>query len=232
MSYASALTKNKEKISSIFKTLPHEKILFVIDSFALSKFDINFGLVNLLPMSSLTVIIKAYKLFASEKNRLQNHSFGICVLTPQSFVLIQDFTTNLNTLFEKLASISIQLDKPEEVASYDFNPLLKYIGKMRSAHKDTMFRVIMSYNRDDCLPIIDHLDKFTFNTFCSQSFFFDTVYICENNIETDEMAQNNYAKLALLCNSGSYKVCVQRKPFAIINGIMSLLPHPYVRVHA
>lgn len=229
MSYANILLKNKERTPIIFKHQPDEKILFVIDSYALTMFDIDFSSTNMAPMSSLTVIKKAYRLFALEKNRFQNHSFGICVLTSQSFNFILDFTSNLEIVLEKLSSISIQLDKPEEVASYDFGSLLKHITKMRIMYHDTIFRVIMTYNRDDCLPIIEHLSCLVFNTFSSQLFYFDTVYICENNIETDEMAQNNYGKLALLCNPWSYKVCAQRKPFAIINGIMSLLPHPFVR---
>ncbi|VVC34572.1 Hypothetical protein CINCED_3A000505 [Cinara cedri] len=229
MSYANALSKNKIKTPTIFKNLPNEKILFVVDSYALSRFDIDLSPTNLVPISSLTVIKKAIRLFALEKNRFQNHSFGICVITSQSFNKVLDFTSNLNTVFDKLLSISIQLDKPEEVASYDFGPLLKYVRQMRNMHKDSIFRVIMTYNRDDCLPIIEQFDKMTFNIFCSRLFFFDIVYVCENNIETDEMAQNNYGKLALLGNPWSFKVCVQRKPFAIINGIMSLLPHPFVR---
>lgn len=229
MSYASALSKNLVKTPVEFKKLPDEKILFVIDSYALSKSDIDFHPSNLDPMSSLAIIQRAYRFFALQKTRFQNNSFGICILTPHSFNLVMDFTSNIKVIIEKLSSISIQNDKPEEVAAYDFSPLLKFVGKLRNLHKDSMFRVIMTYNRDDCLPIIEPLDKKTFSIFCSPTFYFDTVYICENNIETDEMAQTIYGKLALLCNPWSYKVYVQRKPMSIVNGIASLLPHPYAR---
>lgn len=229
MSYANALLKNTMKTPMVFKKLPDEKILFVIDLYALSKFDIDFSPKNINPMSSLAIIQRACRFFAMEKNRLKKNYFGICVLTPHSFHLIMDFTTNIKTVIEKLLSISIQNDKPEEVASYDFGPFLKYIGTLRNSHKDCIFRAIMIYNRDDCLPIIDSLDTNTFNIFCCSTFYFDIVYICQNNIEHDEMAQNIYGKLALLCNDWSYKVCVQRKPMSIINGITSLLPHCQIR---
>jgi len=229
MSYANALSKKFTKTPIEFKNLPDEKILFVMDSYALSKTDIDFSPTNIDSMSSVTIIRRAYRFFALQKNRFQNNSFGICLLTPHSFNLVMDFTTNINVVIEKLSSILNQNDKPEEVVAYDFGPLLKYIGKLRNLHKDCIFRVIMTYNRDDCLPIIEPLDKKTFNIFCSPTFYFDTVYVCENNIETDEMAQTIYGKLALLCSTWSQKVCVQRKPMAIINGITSLLPHPYTR---
>lgn len=229
MSYANALSKNSTKTPIEFKKLPDEKILFVIDTYALSKFDIDFSPTNIDPMSSVAIIRRAYRFFALQKNRFQNNSFGICLLTPYSFNLVLDFTTNINIVVEKLSSVLIQNDKPEEAAAYDFGPLLKYIGKLRNLHKDCIFRVIMAYNRDDCLPIIEPLDKKTFNIFCSPTFYFDTIYVCENNIEKDDMAQTIYGKLALLCSTWSYKVCVQRKPIAIINGITSLLPHPYTR---
>lgn len=228
MSYANAVSKKVEKTTTIFKKLPDEKILFVIDSFALSKFDIDFSPTNLDSMSSLDIILRAYRIFALQKNRFQNNSFGICILTVRSFKLIVDFTSDINIIIEKLSSIVVRNDKPE-VAAYDFGPLLKYIGTLRNIHKDNVFRVIMTYNRDDCLPIIEPLDKNTFSIFCSPTFYFDTIYICENNIETDEMAQTMYGKLALLCNSWSYKICVQRKPISIINGVISLLPHPFLR---
>lgn len=229
MSYADALSKNLTKIPIEFKKLPDEKILFVIDSFALSKTDIDFSPTNIDSMSSVAILRRAFRFFALQKNRFQNNSFGICVLTPHSFNVVMDFTTNINIIVEKLSSILIHNDKSEDAAAYDFGPLLKYIGKLRNLHKDSIFRVIMSYNRDDCLPIIEPLDKKTFNIFCSPTLYFDTVYVCDNNIETDEMAQIIYGKLALLCSTWSYKICVQRKPMAIINGITSLLPHPFVR---
>lgn len=229
MSYANALSKNLIKSPVVFKKLPDEKILFVIDSYALSELDIDFHPFNLDSMSSLAIILRAYRFYALQKTRFQNNSFGICILTPHSFNLVMDFTTNIKVIIEKLSSISIQNDKPEEVASYDFGSLLKFVAKLRNMHKDSIFRVIMTYNRDDCLPIIEPLDKKTFSIFCSPTFYFDTVYICENNTETNEMAQTIYGKLALLCNPWSYKVYVQRKPISIINGIASLLPHPYTR---
>jgi len=195
----------------------------------LLKLDIDFSPTNLDPMSSVAIIQRACRFFALQKNRYQKNSFGLCILTQHSFNLLMDFTSNINIIIEKLSSLLIQNDKPEEVAAYDFGPLLKYVGKLRNLNKDSVFRVIMTYNRDDCLPIIEPLDKKTFSLFCSPSFYFDIVYICQNNIETDEMAQNIYGKLALLCNTWSYKVCVQRKPVSIINGITSLLPHPFTR---
>ncbi|XP_025412511.1 uncharacterized protein LOC112684953 [Sipha flava] len=229
MSYAKALSKNLVKPSVEFKTLPNEKILFIIDSFALTKLDIDFSPTNLESMSSLAIIQRACRFFALQKNRYQNNSFAICILTPHSYKFILDFTSNINIIVEKLSSILIQNEKPEEVAAYDFGPLLKFVAELRNMHKDSVFRVIMTYNRDDCLPIIESLDKNTYSIFCSPTFYFDTVYICENNIDNDEMAQTIYGMLALLCNTWSYKVCVQRKPIAIINGIASLLPHPHAR---
>lgn len=228
MSYASALSKNLVK-TPVFKKLPDEKVLFVIDSYTLSKYDINLGSKNFDPVSSLAIIEGAYKFLAMQKNLFRNNSLGICILTPHSFNLVMDFTSDVNTVIEKLSSISVQNNKPEEVAAYDFGPFLKFVGKLRNLHKDSIFRVIMTYNRDDCLPIIEPLDPNTFSVFCSPTFYFDTVYVCGNNIETDEMAQNIYGKLALLCNTWSYKICVQRKPMSIMNGIASLLPHPNAR---
>lgn len=228
MSYANALSKNIVKTPMVFKKLPDEKILFVIDSYALSKLDIDFNTNKMEPMSSLAVIQEAYKLFALQKNCLQNNYFGICILTSQSYKMIMDFTTNINKIIETLNSISIQNDK-SEIASYDFGPLLRYVGELRILHKDCILRVIMTYNRDDCFPIIDPLDRNTFNLFCSSTFYFDIVYVCEKNIEHDSTAQNIYGKLALLCNAWSYKACVQRKPISIINGIVSLLPNPQLR---
>lgn len=229
MSYAKAVSKNLVKTPIAFKKLPDEKILFVIDSYTLSNLDIDFSPTNLDPMSSLAIIQRAYRFFALQKNRYQNNSYGICILTPQLFTPVLDFTSDINVVIEKLSSILIPNGIPEEVAAYDFGPFLKYVAKLRNSHKDCVFRVIMTYNRDDCLPIIEPLDKITFNIFCSPSFYFDTVYICENNIETDVMAQTIYGKLALLCSTWSYKVCAQRKPISIINGITSLLPHPQIR---
>lgn len=228
MSYANALTKNMGKTSMVFKKLPDEKILFVIDSYALSKLDIEFSTKRMESMSSLAVIQEAYRFFTIQKNRFQNNYFGICILTPHSFDMIMDFTTNINKVIEKLYSISIQNDKPE-IASYDFGPLLRYVGELRNMHKDGIFRIIMTYNRDDCFPIIDPLDRNTFNVFCSSTFYFDIVYVCEKNIEHDTTLQNIYGKLALLCNAWSFKLCVQRKPMSIINGIVSLLPNPQIR---
>lgn len=229
MSYASAVSKNLVKTPVVFKTLPEEKILLIIDSYALTKLDITFSPTNLDPMSSLAIVHRALRFFVLQKNRYQNNLFGICLLTPHSYSLVMDFTSNINTIIDKLSSILTQNNEPEEAAAYDFGPLMKFIGKLRNVHKDCVFRVIMTYNRDDCLPIIEPLDKITFNVFCSPTFFFDTIYICGNNIETDEMAQTIYGKLALLCSNWSYKVCVQRKPVAIINGITALLPHPNTR---
>lgn len=229
MSYAKALAKNLEKPPVEFKTLSDEKILFIIDSYALTKLDIDFSPTNLESMSTLAIIQRACRFFAIQKNRFQNNSFGICILTPQSYRMVLDFTSNINIVVEKLSSLLVQNETPEEVAAYDFGPLLKFVAELRNAHKDSVFRVIMTYNRDDCLPIIDPLDKNTYSIFCSPTFYFDTVYICENDIDTDEMAQTIYGMLALLCSTWSYKVCVQRKPIAIINGIASLLPHPTAR---
>lgn len=229
MSYANALSKNLVKTPKEFKRLPEEKILFIIDSYALSKQDIDFSPTNIDPMSSLSIIQRACRIFALQKNRFQNNSFGICILTPHSFRHLMDFTSNINNIIEKLSTISVQNDKPEEVAAYDFGPLLRYVEQLRNIHKDCLFRVIMTYNRDDCLPIIEPLNKKTFNIFCSPTFYFDTVYVCGNNIEMDEMTQTIYGKLALLCSTWSYKVCVERKPVSIINGIIALLPHPYTR---
>jgi len=217
-----------EKSPKVFKKLPEEKILFVIDLYSILKMDIDFSPTNLEPMSSLDIILRAYKIFALQKLRFQNNSFGICVLTSHSFKLVMDFTSNINVIIEKLSCISTENDKSEKVA-YDFDSLLKSIGKLRDFHKDCIFRVIMTYNRDDCLPIIKQLDKNIFNMFCSKTFYFDIVYICENNVTTDEMARTIYAKLSLLCNPWSFKICVQRKPISIINGITTLLPHPYTR---
>lgn len=229
MSYAKALAKKAVRPAVEFNTLPDEKILFIIDTYALTKLDIDFSPTNLDSMSSLAIIQRAFRFFALQKNRYQNNSFGICILTPHSYKLVLDFTSNINIIVEKLSSILVQNENPEEVAAYDFAPLLKYVGELRCIHKDCMFRVIMTYNRDDCLPIIDVLDKDTYSIFCSPKFYFDTVYISGNDIHTDEMAQTIYGMLALLCNTWSYKVCVQRKPIAIINGIATLLPHPNAR---
>ena len=181
MLYASALSKSLRKTPLEFKSLPDEKILFVIDTYALSKTDIDFSPTNIDSMSSVAIIQRAYRFFALQKNRFQNNSFGICLLTPHSFNLIMDFTTNINIVIDKLSSILTQNDKPEEVVAYDFGPLLKYVGKLRNLHKNCIFRVIMTYNRDDCLPIIEPLDKKTFNIFCSPTFYFDTVYVLKNN---------------------------------------------------
>lgn len=229
MSYANALSKHLTKTPVQFKKLPDEKILFVIDSYALSKLDIDFSPTNLESMSSLAIVLRACRFFVLQKNRFQNNSFGICILTPLSFNVVLDFTSNINTVIEKLSSILIQNDNSEEAETYDFGPLLKYVGKLRNLQQDCLFRVILTYNRDDCLPILEPLDKKTYDIFCSSKLFFDTVYVCKNNIESDGMAQYIYGKLALLCNAWSYKVCVQRKPIAIVNGITSLLPHPYTR---
>lgn len=229
MSYANAVTKKLVKTPIVFPKLPAEKILFVIDSYSLTNLDIDFSPTNLDSMSSLAIIIRAFRFFALEKNRYQNNFFGICLLTPHSYNLVLDFTSNIKIVVEKLSSILIQRNNSEEVAAYDFCPLMKCVGRLRDLNKDCVFRVIMTYNRDDCLPIIEPLDAKTFNIFCSPTFYFDTVYVCQNNIETDEMAQTIYGKLALLCNTLSFKVCVQRKPVAIMNGIISLLPHPNTR---
>lgn len=228
MSYACAVSKNLAKTTADFKKLPDEKILFIIDTYTLSKLDINFGAANLDPMSSLAIIQRAYRFYALQKNRYQKNFLGICLLTPHSFNLALDFTTDMKEIVEKLSFKSI-VNKSEEAAAYDFGPLLKFVGKLRNMHKDCIFRVIMTYNRDDCIPILEPLDEKTFSIFCSPTFYFDTVYICGNNIESDEMAQNIYGKLALLCNKWSYKVCVERKPMSIMNGITSLLPHPRTR---
>lgn len=229
MSYASAVSKNLVKTPVVFKELPEEKILFIIDTYSLTKLDITFSPTNLDPMSSLAIIQRALRFFVLQKNRYKNSFFGICILTPHSYSPVMDFTSNTNTIIEKLSSILTKNYKPEEAAAYDFGALMKHVGRLRNLHKDSGFRVIMTYNRDDCLPIIEPLDKVTFSTFCSPTFYFDIIYICGNNIETDEMAQTIYGKLALLCSNWSYKVCVQRKPVAIINGITSLLPHPFAR---
>jgi len=221
-----------EKTPSVFKKLPEEKFLFVIDLYALSKSDIDFSPSNLEPMSSLSIILRGYRIFALQKLRFQNNSFGICVLTRHSFKLVMDFTSNINIIIEKLSSISIENEKFEEVATYDFDCLLKSISKLREFHKNSIFRVIMTYNRDNCLPIIKKLDKNIFNMFCSPTFYFDIVYVCKNDISTDEMAQIIYAKLSLLCSPLSYKICVQRKPMSIINGITTLLSHPHTRKRA
>lgn len=230
MSYAKAVAKNLVKTPIVFAKLPPEKILFVIDSYSLADLDIDFSPTNLDPMSSVAIIMRAFRFFALEKNRYQNNSFGICLLTPHSYRLVLDFTSNIKMFIEKLSSIMTQQQYNfEEAAAYNFSSLMKCVGQLRDSNKDCIFRVIMTYNRDDCLPIIDPIDPMTFSFFCSPTFYFDTVYICQNNIETDEMALTIYGKLALLCNPWSYKVCVQRKPVSITNGITSLLPHPNTR---
>lgn len=221
-----------EKTPKAFKKLPEEKFLFVIDLYTLSKLDIDLSSTNLESMSSLAIILKAYRIFALQKLRFQNNSFGICVLTPHSFNLVLDFTSNVNIIIEKLSSLLNENEHFEEVSSYSFDSLLKSIYKLRELHKNDVFRVIMTYNRDNCLPNIKKLDKNTFDMFCSPTFYFDIVYVCENDISTDKMAQTIYARLALLCSPVSYKVCVQRKPISIINGIITLLPHSYTRKQA
>jgi len=225
MAYAEVIAKS----TKVFKNLPEEKFLFVIDLHALSKLDVDFSPTNLEPMSSASIILRAYRIFALQKLRFQNNSIGICILTSNSFRLVMNFTSNINVIIEKLSSISVGNENPEEVVAYDFDSLLNCIYKLREFHKDCLFRVIMTYNRDDCLPIIEQLDKNIFSMFCSPKFYFDIVYVSKYDIATNKMVQTIYAKLSLLCNPWSYKVCVQRKPIAIINGITTLLPHPYTR---
>ncbi|XP_050527325.1 uncharacterized protein LOC126897628 [Daktulosphaira vitifoliae] len=229
MSYASILSKNLKKGPLKLKKLPEEKILLVIDLFKLSELDIKFGSSHFDAISSLTIIQRAFKYFVSHKNLYYNNQFAICLLTPFSYDLILDFTSDVKIISKELLLIPTSISITEDIAAYDFGPFLKFVAQLRSIHKDSIFRVVMSYNRDDCLPIIDSLDKNTYSIFSSPSFFFDIVYICKNNLEIDEMAQNIYGKLALLCNPWSYKICTQRKPMAIMNGISSLLPHPLVR---
>ncbi|XP_050439014.1 uncharacterized protein LOC126844683 [Adelges cooleyi] len=230
ISYAAALSKNIVKTPVDLKKMPAEKILFVIDAYTLTQMDINFGPSSIDAISSLKIIERAYKYFALMKNRYQSNQFAICLLTPLSYNMVLDFTSDIKVIIKELTLLSNSLFINEDVAAYDFGPFLTFVAKLRTSHKDSVFRVLMSYNRDDCLPIIDVLDENTFSTFCSPNFFFDIIYICGNNIKIDEMAQTIYGKLAVLCNPLSYKVCVQRKPMAIMNGLSSLLPHPHVRV--
>ncbi|XP_050428030.1 uncharacterized protein LOC126838006 isoform X2 [Adelges cooleyi] len=218
-------SSDESKASLVTQKLAKEKILLVIDTSADPSMS---------NPSTLAVILQCFRQLSILKNRqIPDNQFAVCTINNYSYTNVSDFTTDTEALSRKLHSVNSLCQQPGNYCPYyKFDGLLdfvtrKYADNMTQKDEDYIFRVILTYNRDYCLPHINEISPITKSILRSPRFYFDFIHI--SAFEINNRTQLVFDQLAVLCNPWSYKLKAERNPLSIISTVCEFLMHPMAR---